>query len=60
MVEKVTVSKRKRTPIYEKLEPNACYIINRSNEDLLVACNNNGEIEVKRVPIPSKKTSTSE
>lgn len=48
----------KTIPVYEKLEPGSCYIINRSNKDLLVACNVNGKVEVKRVPIPPRKGSS--
>jgi|APFre7841882654_1041346.scaffolds.fasta_scaffold105020_2 hypothetical protein len=41
-------------PVYEKLEPGSCYIISKSKKDLLVACNREGNVEVKRVPIPKR------
>lgn len=52
----MATSKRgsKVVPVYEKLEPGSCYIISRSRKDLLVACNVEGKVEVKRVPIPKR------
>jgi hypothetical protein len=42
-------------PVYEKLEPGSCYIINRTETELLVACNKRGEIKLQRIPIPAAK-----
>jgi len=44
----------KREPVYEKLEPNSCYIISKSSKDVLVACNEDGKVSVKRVKIPKE------
>jgi hypothetical protein len=52
-----TKSKGKVTPVYEKLDPGSCYILSKTEKDLLVACNIDGKVEVKRVPIPKESTS---
>jgi len=49
--------KKSEAPIYEKLDPNSCLIISRTSDDVLVACNKDGEITLKRIPIPKKETS---
>jgi hypothetical protein len=40
-------------PIYEILKPNESLIISRNEEGILVACNRNGEVEIKRILYPS-------
>jgi len=47
--------KKKEEPIYEKLDPNSCMIISKTDDDVLIACNKNGKIELRRVPIPKKR-----
>ena len=42
------------TPIYETLAPNECLIISKDGDSLLVACNDGGELIVKRVQFGSK------
>jgi len=46
------VSKKKDEPVYETLEPNSCMIISKSSKDVLVACNEKGQVKLKRVKIP--------
>ena len=45
--------KKKEEPVYERLGPNDCLIISKSDKELLVACNEDGKLKVKKVPIPS-------
>jgi len=45
----------KSIDIYEKLDPDSCLIISRTSEDVLVACNKDGEITIKRIAIPKKE-----
>ncbi len=40
-------------PVYERLGPNECLILERTDEDLLVACNEDGKVVVKKVKIPA-------
>lgn len=47
--------KKKEEPIYEKLDPNSCMIISKTDDDVLVACNKKGKVELQRVPIPKKQ-----
>lgn len=47
--------KKKEEPIYERLEPKECLIISKSEKELLVACNEDGEVKVKRVQLPPKE-----
>ena len=47
------VEKRSEEPVYEKLTPNECMIISRDAKGLLVACNEDGDIKLKRVPYPT-------
>ena len=47
-------NKRKEEPVYEKLEPNACMIISKSSDNVLIACNNKGQVKLKRVKIPKE------
>lgn len=42
-------------PIYERLSPNECLIISRDNKGILVVCNKDGDIEVKRISYPIQK-----
>lgn len=46
---------KKEIPIYEKIAPNECLIISRDEDGILVACNKNGEIDIKRVSYPKKE-----
>lgn len=46
---------KKQIPVYERLGPKECLIMYKSKDDLLVACNEDGKLEVKRIPIPDKK-----
>ena len=45
-------SRKKEEPIYEKLEPNECLIISKTDSDVLFACNKDGKIELQRAKIP--------
>lgn len=45
----------KEIPIYERLAPKECLIISKTSKELIVACNVEGEIKVKRVPIPQEE-----
>lgn len=47
--------KKKEVPVYERLGPKECLIISKSEKELLVACNEDGKVEVKRVPLPPKE-----
>lgn len=47
-------TKRRREPVYEKLDKDACYIISKSSDDVLYACNVKGDIKLKRVKIPKE------
>jgi len=46
-------SKRKEEPIYEKLVPNECLIISKTENEVIYACNEGGKIVVHTTPIPS-------
>jgi len=39
-------------PIYEKISQGECMIISKGKDGVLVACNKNGDIELKRVKYP--------
>ena len=43
---------KKEEPIYERLDPNQCLIISKTDTEVLFACNKDGKIEVQRVKIP--------
>ncbi len=45
---------KEEEPIFERLGPKECLIISRTDKELIVACNEDGEIKVKRIPIPEK------
>jgi len=47
--------KNKKEPVYEHLGPNECLIISKTDEELLVACNKEGEVHIKRIRIPDKE-----
>ncbi len=47
--------KKKEMPVYEHLAPNECMIISKTDKDILVACNSEGDIKVKRVPLPKRE-----
>lgn len=49
-----TTPKGRTEPIYEKLGPNECLIINRDRNGILVACNEHGKVTLKRI-IPQKE-----
>jgi len=49
----VQEARPKRAAVYERLGPKECLILERTESDLLVACNENGKVIVKKVPIPS-------
>ena len=42
-------------PIYERLGPGECLILERTDEELLVACNDEGQVVVKKVPLPGRE-----
>ncbi len=44
---------RKAEPVYERLGPKECLILERTEEELLVACNEEGKVVVKRVKLPT-------
>lgn len=44
--------RKREEPIYEKLGPNECIILSRDEDGVLVACNKDGDIKLKRVPYP--------
>jgi len=41
--------------VYERLEPKECLIISKTEKDLLVACNEDGNLVLKRIPLPEKE-----
>ena len=43
---------KEEEPIYEKLSPNECMIISRDAKGILIACNKDGDIQLKRVSYP--------
>ncbi len=47
------VENRREEPIYEKLNPKECMIISRDAKGVLVACNEDGDIKLKRVLYPT-------
>ena len=47
------IENRREEPVYEKLTPKECMIISRDAKGLLVACNEDGDIKLKRVPYPT-------
>lgn len=49
--------KKIQVPIYERLAPKECLIINKTKTDL---CNEEGKPKVKRIPIPYKKVKRNE
>lgn len=42
-------------PICEKISPRECLIISRDDKSILVACNNNGTIELNRISYPKSE-----
>jgi hypothetical protein len=55
MEENNMIEKKKEEPVYEKLEPNACMIISRDDKGVLVACNKDGDVKLKRVLYPTSE-----
>ena len=47
------VETMREEPIYEKLNPRECMIISRDDKGVLVACNEDGNIKLKRVSYPT-------
>ncbi|MCK4736068.1 MAG: hypothetical protein KAT65_26670 [Methanophagales archaeon] len=47
--------KKKEEPVYETLEQNACMIISRDDKGILVACNKEGDIKLKRILYPASE-----
>lgn len=50
-----TTQKARTEPIYEKLGPNECLIISRDTKGILVACNEDGKVTLKRVTPQKEK-----
>lgn len=46
------IKEEESQPVYEKLGVNDCLIINKTESDLLVVCNEDGKPKVKRLSIP--------
>ena len=42
----------KEEPVYEKLNLNECMIISKGEKGILIACNKDGDVELKRIPYP--------
>jgi len=42
--------KSKEEPVYEKLNLNECMIISKGEKGILIACNKDGDVELKRIP----------
>ena len=53
MVEKTSKKKEREEPIYEKLDPNSCLIISKTENEVIYACNKDGQIVINRATIPS-------
>lgn len=51
------IEKKKEEPIYEKLSLNECMVLSRDDDGILVACNEKGNVTLKRVPYPTSKES---
>ena len=49
------IEKKKEEPIYETLSINECMLLSRDDEGVLFACNENGNVKLKRVPYPTSK-----
>lgn len=49
------MEKKKEEPIYEKLGLDECMLLSRDDEGVLFACNEKGNIKLKRVPYPTSK-----
>ncbi len=47
--------KEKEDPIFEKLAPKECLILSRDSKGYNVACNVDGKITIKRVPLKESK-----
>lgn len=46
---------KKETPIYERLAKGECLVIMRDEDGVLVACNKDGDVALKRIPYPKTK-----
>ena len=46
---------KKETPIYERLAKGECLVIMRDEDGVLVACNKDGDVALKRIPYPRTK-----
>jgi len=49
----MTEKSKKAEPVYERLGPKECLILERTEEELLVACNDEGKVVVRRVKLPA-------
>lgn len=47
--------RKREEPIYEKLRPNECMIVSKDDDGILVACNKDGYIKLKRIPYPRQE-----
>ena len=52
---KISKKEKNEIPIYEKIGPGECLIISRTDKNIIVACNKNGEIEVKKISYPKEE-----
>ncbi|MEW6619905.1 MAG: hypothetical protein AB1422_11320 [bacterium] len=50
----IVEEKRKEEPIYERLGPDECFILNKNDEGILVVCNKGGKPKIQRITIPPK------
>lgn len=46
---------KKEEYVYERLGLKECLIISRTKEDVLVACNEDGNVKIKRITLPKKE-----
>lgn len=46
---------KKEEYMYERLGLKECLLISRTKEDVLVACNEDGNVKIKRIALPKKE-----
>lgn len=55
MRENKVKEEKKGAPIYERLGPNECLIIDKTDKYLRVVCNKDGEVKLKRIRLKTEE-----
>ncbi len=43
--------RKKEIPVYERLGPKECLVVSKTDDSILVACNEDGKVRLRRVKV---------